>query len=169
MYLRNKGLFKNPLCNFAENANAYNPVKFQHQGPKNQGENIKNEFEKITLFVKNSHFSQKKRSKFHLIFEKFGILAFSYNPLNGTNYSSDFQHHLSIFGWIMDQKARKLAHFDPHFPYKKSKTSQLQRHISREPGIILRRGLRRWNRNEKYLHISATWKFAPKKSGDLSP
>ena len=41
---------------------------------------------------------REKRSKFHPIFEKFGILAFSYNPLNGTYYSSDFQHRLSIFG-----------------------------------------------------------------------
>ena len=52
--------YKNSLCNFVENLNAYNPVKFQYQGPKNQGENIKKtSYEKITLFVKNGHFSRK--------------------------------------------------------------------------------------------------------------
>ena len=33
---------------------------------------------------------REKQSKIRPIFQKYGILAFSYNPLNGTYYSSDF-------------------------------------------------------------------------------
>ena len=43
-----KAFFKNPLCNFVENVNVYNPVKFQHQGPKKPGRKHKKmSFEKI--------------------------------------------------------------------------------------------------------------------------
>ena len=35
---------------------------------------------------------REKWTKLHSILQKFGILAFSYNHLNGTYYSSDFQH-----------------------------------------------------------------------------
>ena len=61
---------------------------------------------------------------------------------------------------MMDQKARKLALFDPHFPYKSWRRANFNGK-SREAAIILPRGLRRWNRNEKYYRLISIYIFDP--------
>ena len=49
---------------------------------------------------------------------------------------------------MMDQKARKLAHFDPHFPHKSWRCVNFN-------------GLWRWNGNEKYYRLISIYIFDP--------
>ena len=71
----------------------------------------------------------------------------------------------SIIGTVLvklwPKKYKNQLILDLKFPNKIKKTDQLQRTISREPAIILQRGLRRWNRNEKYFHLKSSHFFDP--------